>query len=137
MPAIITLDDAGYAHDLVKAICLEVGPGLPGSSQERERAAVIARELESHRERNPGAAAARAGVPFNVRPATLGTGTDASPFSQAGLKATTLLPFKFPQQMVAFYHQKWDSPDVLTMEPLLNVLKVALAWVSGAGEDSK
>lgn len=83
------------------------------------------------------AAAARAGVPFNVRPATLGTGTDASPFSQAGLKATTLLPFKFPQQMVAFYHQPWDSPDVLTMEPLLNVLKVALEWVGSAGEDSK
>lgn len=83
------------------------------------------------------AAAARAGVPFTVRPATLGTGTDASPFSQAGLKATTLLPFKFPQQMVAFYHQKWDSPEVLTIEPLLNVLKVALEWVRDAGEESK
>ena len=55
--------------------------------------------------------------------------SDAGPFSQAGLKATTLLPFKMPQQMVAFYHQKWDTPEVLTIEPLLNVLKLTLEWV--------
>lgn len=35
--------------------------------------------------------------------------------------------------MVAFYHQKWDRPEVLTVEPLLNVLKLALEWV-GSGE---
>lgn len=82
------------------------------------------------------AAAERAGVPFKVRPATLGTGTDASPFSQAGIKAATLLPFKSPQQMVAFYHQKWDGPEVLTIEPLLNVLKLAREWVCSGGESS-
>jgi hypothetical protein len=82
------------------------------------------------------AAAERAGVPFKVRPATLGTGTDASPFSQAGLRAATLLPFKSPQQMVAFYHQKWDGPEVLTIESLHNVLKVAFEWVRYGGEDS-
>lgn len=44
----ITRDDARYAMDLVTAICTEVGPGLPGSPQERERAAMIQVELESH-----------------------------------------------------------------------------------------
>ena len=75
------------------------------------------------------AAAERAGVPYKVSPASLGVGTDAAPFSRAGLKATTLLPFKVPQQMVAFYHQKWDTPEVLTIEPLLNVLKLTFEWV--------
>jgi hypothetical protein len=80
------------------------------------------------------AAAERAGVPYKVQAAYLGIGTDAASFSQAGLKATTLLPFKTPQQMVAFYHQKRDGPEVLTMEPLLNVLKLAFEWVRNGGE---
>jgi hypothetical protein len=76
------------------------------------------------------AAAERAGVPYKVQPYTVGTGgSDAGPFSQAGLMATTLLPFKMPQQIVAFYHQKWDSPEVLTIEPLLNVLKLTFEWI--------
>jgi len=76
------------------------------------------------------AAAERAGVPYKVQPYTVGTGgSDAGPFSQAGLLATTLLPFKMPQQIVAFYHQKWDSPEVLTIEPLLNVLKLTFEWI--------
>ena len=79
------------------------------------------------------AAAQRAGVPYKVQPAFLGTGSDAGPFSQAGLKATTLNPFKFPQQMVAFYHQKWDTPEILTIEPLLNVLKLTFEWVRNGG----
>jgi aminopeptidase YwaD len=80
------------------------------------------------------AAAERAGVPFKVMSASLGVGTDAAPFSKAGLKAATLLPFKVPQQLVAFYHQKWDGPEVLTIEPLLNVLKLTLEWVRNGGE---
>ena len=49
MPACqISSDDAGYALNLVKVICASVGPGLPGSGQERERAAVFQKELESH-----------------------------------------------------------------------------------------
>lgn len=80
------------------------------------------------------AAAQRAGVPHKVRAASLGTATDASPFSQAGLKATTLIPFKFPQQMVAFYHQKWDNPEILTIEPLLNVLKLSCEWICHGGD---
>ncbi len=79
------------------------------------------------------AAAERAGIPYKLAPATLGVGNDAGPFSQAGLKATTLLGFKMPQQMVAFYHQDRDRPEVLTVEPLFNVLKLALEWV-GSGE---
>jgi hypothetical protein len=48
MPEVITKDDAQYAYDIVKTICTEVGPGLPGSSQEGERAAILKGELESH-----------------------------------------------------------------------------------------
>ncbi len=81
------------------------------------------------------AAAERAQVPYRVRPFTMGTGaSDAGPFSQAGLKATTLLPFKMPEQIVAFYHQKSDTPEVLTPEPLLNVLKLTLEWLRNGGE---
>jgi hypothetical protein len=80
------------------------------------------------------AAAERAGVPFKVVPFPFGGGgTDAGSFSQAGLGATTLLPFDVPKQMVAFYHQKWDNPDVLTIEPLMNVLKVADEWIRAGG----
>lgn len=80
------------------------------------------------------AAAERAGIPFKVKPATLGTANDSGPFSQGGLKALTLLGFKVPQQMVKFYHQKWDNPDILTIEPFLNVLKLTFEWVSNGGE---
>jgi hypothetical protein len=80
------------------------------------------------------AAAERAGVPYRVQPAFLGIASDAGPFSRAGLKAITLNPFKFPQQMVAYYHQKWDTPEVLTIEPLLNVLKLTFEWVRCGGE---
>ncbi len=44
----ITKNDATYALNIVKAICTNVGPGLPGSPQERERASMIKKELESH-----------------------------------------------------------------------------------------
>jgi hypothetical protein len=80
------------------------------------------------------AAAERAGVPYKVKSAMLGVANDSGTFSQAGLKATTLLPFKMPQQIVAFYHQKWDRPEILTIEPLLNVLKLTFEWVRNGGE---
>jgi hypothetical protein len=80
------------------------------------------------------AAAGRARVPYKVSSATLGVATDAAPFTQAGLKATTLLPFKIPQQLVAFYHQKWDTPEVLSIEPLLNVSKLTLEWICAGGD---
>jgi hypothetical protein len=79
-------------------------------------------------------AAECAGVPYKVSSASIGVGTDAASFSQAGLQATTLMPFKVPQQTVAFYHQKWDTPDQLTIEPLLNVLKLSLEWVYNGGK---
>jgi hypothetical protein len=81
------------------------------------------------------AAAERAGVPYKVKSYPIGGGgSDAGSFSQAGLKATTLLPFKVPQQIVAFLHQKRDGPEVLTIEPLSNVLKLALEWIRSGGE---
>ena len=79
-------------------------------------------------------AAKRAVVPYKVESASLGIANDSGSFSKAGLKATTLLPFKMPQQMVAFYHQKWDVPENLTIEPLLNVLKLTFEWVRNSGE---
>jgi hypothetical protein len=48
MPEKITRDDASYALDIIRAICAEVGPGSPGTPQERQRATIIARELASH-----------------------------------------------------------------------------------------
>ncbi len=44
----VSTQDAQYALDLVKRICAEIGPGLPGSPQERERAEMIKKALESH-----------------------------------------------------------------------------------------
>ena len=41
---------------------------------------------------------------------------------------------QFVQQLVAFYHQKWDMPEILTMDPLLNVLQLTLEWVRNGGE---
>jgi len=80
-------------------------------------------------------AAERAGVPYKVaRAANIGGATDAGPFSQAGLKATTLIPFKTPQQLVAFYHQDRDTPEVLSIEALLNVLKLTFEWIRNDGE---
>jgi hypothetical protein len=79
-------------------------------------------------------AAQRAGVPYKTTSASIGAGSDAAPFSKAGLKATTLLGFKVPQQMVAFYHQKWDRPEVLSLQPLLNVLKLSFEWIRSGGE---
>lgn len=81
------------------------------------------------------AAAERAGVPYKVTPSPTGAGgSDAGSFSQAGLKATTLQPFQVPQQLVAFYHQKWDRPEVLTMEPLMNVLQLTFEWIRNGGK---
>ncbi len=48
MQEAIASNDADYAYVIVKTICTEVGPGLPGSPQERERAGIIKRELEAH-----------------------------------------------------------------------------------------
>jgi hypothetical protein len=79
------------------------------------------------------AAADHAGVPYREKPASLGVANDAGPFSRAGIKATTLLSFKMPQQMLAFYHQKWDKPEVLSTEPFLNVLKTIVAWIKSGG----
>jgi hypothetical protein len=80
------------------------------------------------------AAAEHAGVPYRMQAASLGTCTDAGSFTQAGLKAAALIPFRFPQQFVAFYHQRWDGPDKVTIEPLVNVLKLTLEWIRCGGE---
>jgi hypothetical protein len=80
------------------------------------------------------AAAQRAGIPHKIGSGGLGSGSDAAPFLWAGLKATTLQGFKTPQQFLAFYHQDRDTPEVLSMEPFLNVLKLTLEWIRARGE---
>jgi hypothetical protein len=75
-------------------------------------------------------------VPYKIGAATIGAGGDSAPFSRVGLKALTLLAFKVPQQQFAFYHQDRDTPEVLTIEPLLNTLKLTLEWIRGVGEDN-
>jgi hypothetical protein len=80
-------------------------------------------------------AAERSGVPYKIGAATIGAGSDAAPFSRVGLKALNLLPFKVPQQQFAFYHQDRDTPEVLSIEPLLNVLKLTFEWIRGVRED--
>jgi len=80
-------------------------------------------------------AAEQAGVPFKVRPYPLGGGaSDAGSFSKAGLKALSIFPCKFPQQIVSFYHQRQDTPEVLSIDPLINVLKLTLEWIRSGGE---
>ncbi len=44
----ITIPDAQYAWGIIKKICNEVGPGLPGTPQERGRAEMIRQALASH-----------------------------------------------------------------------------------------
>lgn len=84
--------------------------------------------------KNVVSAAERAGVPYKLVSASLGVANDSGPFSRAGLKALTLLPFKIPQQLVAFYHQAWDTPDNLTLDPFINVLKLSLEWIRHEGQ---
>ncbi len=79
-------------------------------------------------------AAERAGVPHPTQPYPMGGGaSDAGFFSRAGVKAATLNAFKTPQQIIAFYHQRRDRPEVLTPEPLGNALRIAFEWVRGGG----
>jgi len=79
------------------------------------------------------AAAERSRIPYRVKPAFMGVANDSGPFSRAGIKAATLLCFKMPQQFVAFYHQKEDKPENLTLEPFINVLKLSLGWLADPG----
>ncbi len=80
-------------------------------------------------------AAQHAGVPHHTQPYPMGGGaSDAGSFTRAGIKAATLQAFKTPQQIIAFYHQRRDRPEVLTPQPLLHALKIAFEWVRGGGE---
>jgi hypothetical protein len=80
------------------------------------------------------AAAQRAGVPYKLQGAAIGVGGASAPFSRAGLKALTLQAFKTPEQQFAFYHQDRDTPEVLTLEPLLSVLKLTIEWIKENGK---
>lgn len=80
------------------------------------------------------AAVVSAGVPHKVQSASLGICTDAAFFRRVDLKAATLVPFKVPQQTGAIYHQKWDTQEMLTIDPMLNVLKLTLEWIRCGGE---
>ncbi len=79
-------------------------------------------------------AAERAGVPHRVKSAFVGVGTDAAPFCRERLRAVSLLPFRVPQQMIAFYHQPADRPEVLDPGALANVFALAAAWIEAGGQ---
>jgi hypothetical protein len=79
-------------------------------------------------------AAQRSGVPYKVGSASLGAGSDAAPFNRAGLKGLTLMLFKLPEQQYAFYHQDRDTPEVLTIEPFVNVLKLTIEWIKNGAK---
>jgi hypothetical protein len=66
--------------------------------------------------------------------ASLGAGSDAAPFNRAGLKGLTLMLFKLPEQQYAFYHQDRDTPEVLTIAPFVNVLKLTIEWIKNDGK---
>nr|MDO8111600.1 M28 family peptidase [Candidatus Sigynarchaeota archaeon] len=75
-------------------------------------------------------AAKVAGVPCDVKPFWFGGGgTDALPFSKMHIKAASLFSMKVPQQMIEFYHQKWDNYDKVPKEALSNALKIAVAFL--------
>jgi len=70
-------------------------------------------------------AAEDAGVPHRSMPFPFGGGgTDAAAFTEAGFQAVTLYSLKVPSQMIAFYHQEFDTPDKLQEESLENVLRI-------------
>ena len=48
LPEMVTEGDAQYALDVVRRICRDVGPGVPGTPQERKRVEIIRRELERY-----------------------------------------------------------------------------------------
>ncbi len=71
-----------------------------------------------------------AGVPHRTAPFPFGGGgTDAFPFSKAGIRAVSINAMKVPLQMVQFYHQKWDTHDKLNLEGVRNVLKIATEFL--------
>ena len=74
-------------------------------------------------------AAEQAGVRYRVRSLPFGgAGSDAYPFSEAGVKAACILPIRYPQQLIRFYHQPSDNYDILTLEPFEVTLKLAVEW---------
>ncbi len=75
-------------------------------------------------------AAISAEVQYRTAPFPFGGGgTDAFPFSKAGMKAATINAMKVPAQMVQFYHQEWDNYDKLNLDGVLNVLKIAVEFL--------
>jgi hypothetical protein len=79
-------------------------------------------------------AAKRCGIPHRVEAPWLGAGGDAAPFAQADFHALTVIGMNMPEDMIAFYHQKWDRPEVVSIDGLQNALKLALEWIRCSGE---
>ncbi|MHA1689781.1 MAG: M28 family peptidase [Promethearchaeota archaeon] len=56
-------------------------------------------------------------------------GTDATAFSKAGIKASTIMSMRV-SDMVNFYHQSTDTPDKIEDGALENVLKLCLGYLA-------
>lgn len=75
-------------------------------------------------------AARNADVPYKVLNFPFGAGgTDANRFNKRGIKAVTLMPCDFPIRTIKWYHQSTDNMDVISIEPFMNLLKVATEWL--------
>jgi hypothetical protein len=76
------------------------------------------------------AAAQQSGVPFIVKPFPFGGGgTDGLRFAEAGIPSTTLYALRVPEDMVALYHQEFDTYDKINNETLANALKIAVEFL--------
>jgi len=83
-------------------------------------------------------AAIQAKVPHNIKPFPFGgAATDAAPFVKADLKAISLCALKFPHQMLAFYHQEFDTPDKVEIDALQNALQIAIEFMRGFNREDK
>jgi len=83
-------------------------------------------------------AAENATVPHRTMPFPFGGGgTDAAAFTEAGFQAATLYSLKVPSQMIAFYHQEFDTPDKVQEESLDHTLRICCRLLQDIGEREK
>jgi hypothetical protein len=90
------------------------------------------RGLKGSLDKPPGGRDFATRTKYRVRSMPFGAaGSDAYPCSESGLKAVCVLPLRYPQQIIQFYHQPSDNYDLydsLALEPFLITLRLAVRW---------
>lgn len=75
-------------------------------------------------------AAINADVPFMLEAFKFGGGgTDIIPFSENKIPGVCLYAMKVPEDMIKFYHQRYDNYDIVNKETLINAVKINLEAV--------